>query len=134
MNAEKRRYSRPDRLPTLRRLKTCQVLSTLWLVLLVACTAQAPTPTSTTATHANRAARRPPLRPRTPYRSADALVSTGDALPAWQPDGAPKRYDSETLFDFMNGAADLYFTYGFESLTVGQYVDDGGPRHPGRGV
>jgi hypothetical protein len=26
----------------------------------------------------------------------------------------------------MNGAADLYFTYGFESLTVGQYTDGQG--------
>ena len=41
-------------------------------------------------------------------------------------DGDPRRYDAETLFDFMNGAADLYFTYGFQSLTVGQYVDDQG--------
>jgi hypothetical protein len=38
----------------------------------------------------------------------------------------PRRYDSETLFDFMNGAADLYFTYGFEGLSVGQYVDQDG--------
>jgi hypothetical protein len=39
-------------------------------------------------------------------------------------DGEPKHYDAETLFDFMDGAADLYFTYGFEALTVGQYVAD----------
>ena len=38
----------------------------------------------------------------------------------------PRRYDSETLFDFMNGAADLYFTYGFEGLSVGEYVDKDG--------
>ena len=35
-------------------------------------------------------------------------------------------YDSETLFDFMNGAADLYFTYGFERLAVGKYQNADG--------
>ena len=41
-------------------------------------------------------------------------------------EGEAVHYDSETLFDFMNGAADLYFTYGFERLSVGQYVDRDG--------
>jgi hypothetical protein len=37
-----------------------------------------------------------------------------------------KHYDRDTLFDFMNGAADLYFTYGFEGLSVGEYTDRDG--------
>lgn len=53
--------------------------------------------------------------------SLDDVLPAGDVIPGWQPDGEPKRYDSETLFDFMDGAADLYFTYGFQSLTVAQY-------------
>jgi hypothetical protein len=66
--------------------------------------------------------------------SADDMLSAEDVLPAdgvlpgWQMDGKPKRYDADTLFDFMDGAADLYFTYGFQLLTVGQYVADGEQR------
>ncbi|MBN1641160.1 MAG: hypothetical protein JXA09_07985 [Anaerolineae bacterium] len=33
----------------------------------------------------------------------------------------PRSYDRDTLYAFMNGAADLYFTYGFVSLAVGEY-------------
>jgi hypothetical protein len=49
-------------------------------------------------------------------------------------DGDPRRYDPETLFDFMNGAADLYFTYGFQALTVGQYTTDGPVGGEGRAL
>jgi hypothetical protein len=42
-------------------------------------------------------------------------------LEGWTQDEAPRTYDRDTLYDFMNGAADLYFTYGFESLAVGDY-------------
>ena len=89
------------------------------LALLVACTA--PAPASTVAPTPTGS----PPATATPVPLGDVLPA-GDAIPGWQPDGEPRRYDRETLFDFMNGAADLYFTYGFESLTVGQYVDSEG--------
>jgi len=64
---------------------------------------------------------------------APALPSPEQALPAagavedWAQAEAPRTYDRDTLYDFMNGAADLYFTYGFESLAVGDYQGpDGG--------
>jgi len=51
------------------------------------------------------------------------MLPVDDLPPGWQLDGDSKRYDAETLFDFMNGAADLYFTYGFEGLSVPGYGD-----------
>jgi hypothetical protein len=52
---------------------------------------------------------------------ADLLPSAG-ALTGWQRDGQVQTYDRDTLYDFMDGAADLYFTYGFEQLAVARYV------------
>jgi hypothetical protein len=49
------------------------------------------------------------------------VLPVADALEGWTRDEAPRTYDRDTLYDFMNGAADLYFTYGFESLAVGDY-------------
>ena len=121
MNADKQR---PDRFRTDASSATCQVWSIVWIVLLAACTAQPATPTSTAASAPEPLPAAPTPAPTADKLSADVLPA-GDAVPGWQLDGAPKRYNSETLFDFMNGAADLYFTYGFESLTVGHYTADG---------
>jgi hypothetical protein len=49
-----------------------------------------------------------------------------DAVPGWSKSQEDRTYDKDTLFDFMNGAADLYFTYGFESLAVGMYENADG--------
>ena len=49
-----------------------------------------------------------------------------DTVPGWPKSQEDRTYDKDTLFDFMNGAADLYFTYGFESLAVGMYENAGG--------
>jgi hypothetical protein len=63
--------------------------------------------------------------------SAEALPSPVEVLPGdgavegWSRTQEPQTYDPETLFDFMNGAADLYFTFGFQSLAVARYERDG---------
>jgi uncharacterized protein DUF6599 len=49
-----------------------------------------------------------------------------DAVPGWSKAQQDRTYDQDTLFDFMNGAAELYFTYGFESLAVGMYENAAG--------
>jgi hypothetical protein len=55
-----------------------------------------------------------------------ALPAT-DAVPGWAQVEAPRTYDHDTLYDFMDGAADLYFTYAFEQLAVADYQgSDGG--------
>ena len=53
--------------------------------------------------------------------AADLLPPAG-AVAGWQRDGQVTAYDRDTLYDFMDGAADLYFTYGFEQLAVAHYV------------
>jgi hypothetical protein len=117
-NADERRHDRFR--------KTCHVLSILCIVLLAACAAR---PAVSTPITASTPTDLPPAT-STPAPAddillpADEVLPAGDAITGWQMDGEPKHYDAETLFDFMDGAADLYFTYGFEALTVGQYVAD----------
>lgn len=36
----------------------------------------------------------------------------------WKWDGKEMRYNSKTLFSYMDGAAELYLAYGFQNLTV----------------
>jgi hypothetical protein len=50
-----------------------------------------------------------------------ALGAAGPAFPdveGWAPAGAAQRYDRETLFEVINGAAELYFSYGFVELQM----------------
>jgi hypothetical protein len=53
-------------------------------------------------------------------------LPAADAVAGWTRTKDSATYDQETLYDFMNGAADLYFTYGFERLAVGNYAHAGG--------
>jgi hypothetical protein len=84
-------------------------------LLLVGCA----TPTATPA----------PVQP-----TAEALPAPEEALPVadlvtgWSQPEENRTYSPDTLYDFMNGAADLYFTYGFESLAVGKYEHGQGGR------
>jgi hypothetical protein len=39
--------------------------------------------------------------------------------------GAAEVYDPETLFEYINGAAESYLAYGFEELTVQSYEENG---------
>ena len=64
-------------------------------------------------------------RPETIPSPQDALPA-GDAVAGWHRSEDAKIYDRETLYDHMNGAADLYFTYGFEALAVGRYENGAG--------
>lgn len=47
------------------------------------------------------------------------------SLPAeaagWTWDGKEMRYDSKTLFEYIDGAAELYLAYGFHGLTVRKF-------------
>jgi hypothetical protein len=55
--------------------------------------------------------------------------STPDSLSGargWQLEGDPRRYDRDTLYDLVDGAADLYFSYGYLSVTVARYTSDAG--------
>ena len=102
-------------------LRTCPVLCLTILMLLTACAAPPATPIPPTDTPRPTAA---PTPSRTPA-STDEVDGTLDA-PGWRPKGESRRYDRETLFDLVDGAADLYFSYGFVDVTVTQYLDDAG--------
>jgi hypothetical protein len=39
----------------------------------------------------------------------------------WKWDGKEMRYNSKTLFSYMDGAAELYLAYGFQNLTVRRF-------------
>lgn len=43
----------------------------------------------------------------------------------WRWDNRIERYDSRTLYSYMDGAAELYLSYGFQDLMVRRYVKPG---------
>ena len=45
----------------------------------------------------------------------------------WRWDNQEERHDSRTLYGYMDGAAELYLSYGFQDLTVRRYVKPGLP-------
>ncbi len=45
-------------------------------------------------------------------------------IAGWTPDGAPRVYSPDDLFEYINGAADVYLGYGFQEL-VSQSFDKG---------
>lgn len=63
-----------------------------------------------------------------PVRAAD--LSIKDVLPGkgfageWVIEDKVKLYDKETLFDHINGEAELYFPYGFDALATASYINN----------
>lgn len=49
------------------------------------------------------------------------------ALPGWQP-GEPETYTQDNLYDLVDGQAESFFAYGFESVAVQRYTSDAGVR------
>lgn len=45
-------------------------------------------------------------------------------IPGWSNTGNVQTYQPENLFEYINGAADLYLTYDFQELLVGEYIND----------
>jgi Family of unknown function (DUF6599) len=48
-------------------------------------------------------------------------ISLPSEAGGWKWDGKEMDYDSRTLFKYMDGAAELYLAYGFQSLTVRRF-------------
>ena len=59
------------------------------------------------------------------------MVDQGVSLPSeaggWRWDGKETKYNSKTIFSYMDGAAELYLAYGFENLTVRRFEKPGRP-------
>jgi predicted small lipoprotein YifL len=48
-----------------------------------------------------------------------------DDVPGWTPEGDPRTFDEETLFDLVDGQADAFFAYGFERVATRRYTGAG---------
>jgi hypothetical protein len=59
-----------------------------------------------------------------PASSTGVLPDT-DALTDWTLSGE-EVFDSENIYDLVNGQADAFFAYGFEQVTVRNYENEGG--------
>ncbi len=53
----------------------------------------------------------------------EIFLPTGAA--GWMWDGKEIKYNSKTLFDYIDGAAELYLAYGFQGLTVRKFEKSG---------
>jgi len=51
-----------------------------------------------------------------------AHLPAGSCAEGWVMDEKPALFTQETLFDHINGEAELYFPYGFDSLATARYV------------
>jgi hypothetical protein len=61
-------------------------------------------------------------------KNGEAVDMTGifPGITGWRMENAPSLYDSTTLFDYINGAADAYLRYGFEELGTVAYSNEEG--------
>ncbi len=57
----------------------------------------------------------------------DLLRSLPFSIRGWEKQGDDARYDSESLFNYINGGAELYLTYDFREAYVRRYVKAGNP-------
>jgi hypothetical protein len=57
----------------------------------------------------------------------EKLLPLKQCAQGWMIDGGVKLFDKETLFDHIDGEAELYFPYGFEALAAAVYARKGNP-------
>ena len=51
----------------------------------------------------------------------DAEFSLPSQVEGWKWDGKDVKYNSKTLFDYIDGGAELYLAYGFQNATVRRF-------------
>lgn len=56
-----------------------------------------------------------------PLEGLDALFPASKTILSWKWDGRPVHYSSETLYELINGEAELYNAYSFKNLSVLTY-------------
>jgi len=54
-------------------------------------------------------------------------ISLPSEADGWKWDGKDTKYNSKTIFSYMDGAAELYLAYGFENLTVRRFEQSNQP-------
>jgi hypothetical protein len=55
------------------------------------------------------------------------ILPAGGCAEGWVMDDKPALFTEETLFDHINGEAELYFPYGFDALATARYVKKDAP-------
>jgi hypothetical protein len=94
------------------QLTSC-VLLVASCVLLSGCILPPPEPTAA-----------PTVEPTTAPVPSSPLTDAfpgADAVAGWTPEGEIEIYDSETIFNLVDGQADFFFVYGFEQVAVWRY-------------
>jgi hypothetical protein len=61
-----------------------------------------------------------------PTASLTSITPDGDAVPGWNPLGEEQAFGVENLYDLVNGQAEAFFAYAFESVVVQDYQDGAG--------
>ena len=55
----------------------------------------------------------------------DPLLPRSEAVSGWRMQGKPAGYTRSTLYDYIDGGADFYLSYGFRRALVADYVGPG---------
>ena len=53
-------------------------------------------------------------------------LPAADSIAGWKPAGEPSTFTRQTLFDYINGASEYYFTYTFETVAAARYANGAG--------
>jgi len=56
-----------------------------------------------------------------PVPALEGKTVTFPEMNGWKLDGKPQVFSPKTLYEYINGAADLYFDFEFQELTVAEY-------------
>jgi len=66
---------------------------------------------------------------KSPGREFADIVKPDDQFGSFKKADEPAYYSPDTLFDYINGGAELFLAYGFVELMVAVFVEDGNPAH-----
>ena len=64
--------------------------------------------------------------PVAPAREPEGLTRAAVAVEGWELDGEPQVFVGDTLFELINGGAELYHLHGFVQALSAQYADGDG--------
>jgi len=63
---------------------------------------------------------------KTPVPEPENALPEAAAMTGWTPLGNAETFDHQTLFNYIDGASDYFFTYGFEKVATRQYQNTAG--------
>lgn len=55
----------------------------------------------------------------------ESVLPEADSIPGWSAEGDLEAYMPENLYEYNNGAAEVYLSYGFRKLVTRRYLEDG---------